>query len=231
MKRSAGSAFKFPSNPWLLCRRFLLLPRFLSLQGKKWIDWLGNWLRRKASGSGLGPNCGVKAKQLVENQADADALNRVLEEARNAEVRLSEKLARVERALQARTGELEALRKEGGTQEVTLALQQKQIGELARKVNEQVETIRRDQELLAADRDIRDLLTDRNLRVSYVEDHDPAGERIVDAHVFYAEGRRLLVYAHETPRGEKSLDNFSLQAWGQRSSALTGFTQEPGYLL
>lgn len=169
-----------------------------------------------------------QSRKLVETRADADALNQALEVARNSEMRLSEKLARVERALQTRTGELEALRKQGATREVTLALQEKQIGELARKVNEQAETIRRDQELLAADRDIRDLLTDRNLRVSYVEDYDPEGERIVDAHVFYAEGRRLLVYAHETPRGEKSLDNFSLQAWGKRSSALTGSPKSLG---
>ena len=170
----------------------------------------------------------TRSRKLAETQADADALNRALEQARNSETQLSEKLARVERTLQNRTGELEALRKQGATREVRLALQETQIGELARKVNEQSETIRRDQELLAADRDIRDLLTDRNLRVSYVEDYDPEGERIVDAHVFYAEGRRLLVYAHETPRGEKSLDNFSLQAWGKRSSALTGAPKSLG---
>lgn len=169
-----------------------------------------------------------QSQSLVETRADSDGLNRALEEARIAEVRLSEKLARVERALQTRTSELEALRKQGSTREVTLALQKRQIGELARQVNEQAETIRRDHELLAADRDIRDLLTDRNLRVSYVEDHDPDGERIVDAHVFYAEGRRLLVYAHETPKGEKSLDSFSLQAWGKRSSALTGSPKSLG---
>ncbi|MCY3756211.1 MAG: hypothetical protein OXG96_00655 [Acidobacteria bacterium] len=169
-----------------------------------------------------------QSRKLVETQADADALNRALEEARNSETQLSEKLARVERALKTRTGELEALRKQGATREVTLALQEKQIGELARTVNEQAETIRRDQELLAADRDIRDLLTDRNLRVLYVEDNDPEGERIVDAHVFYAQGRRLIVYAHETPRGGKSLDNFALQAWGGRSSSLTGSPKSLG---
>ncbi len=169
-----------------------------------------------------------QSRKLVETQEDADALNRTLEQARNSETQLSEKLARVERALQTRTGELEALRKQGVTREVALALQEKQIGELARKVNEQAETIQRDQKLLAADRNIRDLLTDRNLRVSYVKDLDPAGERIVDAHVFYAEGRRLLVYAHETPRGRKSLENFSLQAWGERSSSLTGSPESLG---
>ena len=171
-----------------------------------------------------------QSRKLVETQADADALDRALEEARNSETRLSEKLARVERALQTRTSELEALREQGATWEVTLALQEKQIGELARKVNEQAETIQRDQELLAADRDIRDLMTDPNLRVLYIEDNDPGGERIVNGHVFYAEGRRLIFYAHETPKGQKSLDNFSLQAWGERSSSLSGSPKSLGIL-
>lgn len=169
-----------------------------------------------------------RSRKLVETQEDADALNRALEQARNAETQLSEKLARGERALQIRTSELEALRKQGATREVALALQEKQIGELARTVNEQAETIRRDQELLAADRDIRDLMTDRNLRVLYVQDNDPDGEQIVDARVFYAEGRRLIVYAYETPKGGGSLDNFSLQAWGGRSPSLTGSPESLG---
>ena len=169
-----------------------------------------------------------QSRKLVETQADADAFDRALEEARNSETRLSEKLARVERALQTRTGELEALRKQGATREVTLALQEKQIGELARAVNEQAATIQRNQELLAADRDIRDLLTARNLHVLYVQDNDPGGERVVDANLFYAEGRHLIIYAHETPKGGKSLDNFSLQAWGKRSSSLTGSPKSLG---
>lgn len=171
-----------------------------------------------------------QSRKLVETQEDADALNRALEEARSSETQLSEKLARVERALQTRTSELEALRKQGATREVTLALQERQIGELARTVNEQAETIRRDQELLAADRDIRDLMTDRNLRVSYVEDIEPGGDSLVDGRVFYAEGRRLIIYALETPKGAESLDDFSLQAWGERSSSLTDSPKSLGIL-
>jgi len=169
-----------------------------------------------------------QSRKLVETRADADAMNRALEEARNSETQLSEKLARVERALQTRAGELEALRTRGATQEVTLALQEKQIGELARTVNEQAATMRRDQELLAADRDIRDLLTARNLHVLYVQDNDPGGEQVLDANLFYAEGRSLIIYAHETPRGGESLNNFSLQAWGKRSSSLTGSPKSLG---
>ena len=73
-------------------------------------------------------------------------------------------------------------------------------------------------------------MTDRNLRVSYVEDIEPGGERLVDGRVFYAEGRRLIIYALETPKGGKSLDDFSLQAWGERSSSLTDSPKSLGIL-
>ena len=170
----------------------------------------------------------TRSRKLAETQADAEALNRALEQARNSETQLSEKLARVERTLQNRTGELEALRKQGATREVRLALQEKQIGELAREVNAQSETIRRDQQLLAADRDIRDLLTARNLHVLYVQDNDPGGERVVDAQLVLCRGQAPDHLCSRDAKGGKSLDNFSLQAWGKRSSSLTGSPRSLG---
>lgn len=171
-----------------------------------------------------------RSQKLVETQADADALNRALEEARDAEVGLSEKLARVERALQARTGELEALRKQGATREVTVELQEKQIGELVRTVNEQAETIRRDQELLAVGREMRDFMTDPNFRVADVREIDGSGEIEFLGRAFYAEGKRLVIYTHGMPRDIDSLENFSLQAWGQRGTTLTGSATSLGIL-
>ena len=172
-----------------------------------------------------------RSRKLVETQEDADALNRALEQARNSETQLSEKLARVERALQTRTSELEALRKQGATREVALALQEKQIGELARTVNEQAETIRRDQELLAADRDIRDLMTDRNLRVQYVQDNDPDGEQIVDARVFYAEGQAPDRLCLRDAQGGGISGQLLSASLGGAEFLADGFTREPGYLL
>ena len=173
----------------------------------------------------------IQSRKLVDSQTDFDALNRALEETRNAEVRLSEKLARVESALQTRTSELEALRKQGTVQEVTLALQKKQIGELARKVNEQAETIRRDQELLAVGREMRDFMTDPKFRVADVREIDGSGEIEFLGRAFYAEGKRLVIYTHGMPKDIESLENFSLQAWGQRGTTLTGSAKSLGILL
>ncbi len=172
-----------------------------------------------------------QSRKLVETRADADALNQALEEARDSGTRLSEKLARVEKALQTRTGELEALRKQGTVQEVTLALQKKQIGELARKVNEQAETIQRDQELLAVGREMRDFMTDPKFRVADVREIDGSGEIEFLGRAFYAEGKRLVIYTHGMPKDIESLENFSLQAWGQRGTTLTGSAKSLGILL
>ena len=171
-----------------------------------------------------------QSRKLVETQADTDALNRALEEARNSEVRLSEKLAGVERVLQTRTSELESLRKQGGTHEVTLAIQEKQIGELARKVNEQAETIQRDRELLAVGREMRDFMTDPKFRVADVREIDGSGEIEFLGRAFYAEGKRLVIYTHGMPKDIDSMDNFSLQAWGQRGTTLTGSAKSLGIL-
>ena len=171
-----------------------------------------------------------QSRKLVETQADTDALNRALEEARNSEVRLSEKLAGVERVLQTRTNELESLRKQGGTHEVTLAIQEKQIGELARKVNEQAETIQRDRELLAVGREMRDFMTDPKFRVADVREIDGSGEIEFLGRAFYAEGKRLVIYTHGMPKDIDSMDNFSLQAWGQRGTTLTGSAKSLGIL-
>lgn len=171
-----------------------------------------------------------QSRKLVETRADADALNRALEEARHSETQLAEQLARVETALQARTGELEALRKQGATQEVTILLQEKQIGELVRTVAEQLETIQRDQELLAVGREMRDFMTDPNFRVADVREIDGSGEIEFLGRAFYAEGKRLVIYTHGMPKDIDSLENFSLQAWGQRGTTLTGSAKSLGIL-
>ncbi len=159
------------------------------------------------------------SQKLLETQADADAMRGVLEEARNSEVQLLEKLAMVERSLQTRTNELEALQKQDTTQEVTIEIQKNQISELVRKVNEQAQTIQRDRELLAADRDIRELMVDRDLRLAHVVELDGSGGRRFKGRVFFTTSK-LLFFAYGMPKGTKSLENFSLQAWGQRGTTL-----------
>ena len=173
-------------------------------------------------------NLEAQRQKLLETQADADALRKALEEVRNSEIQLLEKLAVVERSLQARTNELEALQEQDSTREVIVATQKSQISELVRKVSEQAQTIKRERELLAVGREMRDLMTDPNTHVADVEEIDGSGERHFLGRAFYTEGKRLIVCAFGMPKGITSLDNFSLQAWGQRGTTLTGSAKSLG---
>jgi peptidoglycan hydrolase CwlO-like protein len=78
-------------------------------------------------------------------------------------------------------------------------------------------TIEQEQELLAHDRDIRDLMGARDLYVAEVYDVERTGEtRKPYGRVFYTKGKSLIFYAYDLDQqaGVKSASTF--QAWGRR---------------
>jgi Putative zinc-finger len=78
-------------------------------------------------------------------------------------------------------------------------------------------TIARQQELLAHDRDIRDLMSARDLYIAEVYDVEKTGETNKPyGRVFYTKGKSLLFYAYDLDQqvGLKTASTF--QAWGQR---------------
>src|SRR5437879_9857014 len=77
----------------------------------------------------------------------------------------------------------------------------------------------RDRRLLVADRDIRDLMGARNLRIIDVFDVDGKGKtRGRFGRVFYTEGKSLIFYAFDLGDQKTSLSKASFQAWGRRES-------------
>jgi hypothetical protein len=79
------------------------------------------------------------------------------------------------------------------------------------------QTIAGQQELLAHDRDIRDLMSARDLYIAEVYDVEKTGETNKPyGRVFYTKGKSLLFYAYDLDQqaGLKSASTF--QAWGQR---------------
>ena len=92
-----------------------------------------------------------------------------------------------------------------------------QITELTRVLRERAATIDQQQELLAHDRDIRDLMGARDLYVAEVYDVERTGEtKKPYGRVFYTKGKSLIFYAYDLDQqaGVKSASSF--QAWGRR---------------
>jgi hypothetical protein len=97
-----------------------------------------------------------------------------------------------------------------------IALEAK-VTDLNRLLHDREATIDQQQELLAHDRDIRDLMGARDLYVAEVYDVERTGEtKKPYGRVFYTKGKSLIFYAYDLDQqaGVKNASTF--QAWGRR---------------
>jgi hypothetical protein len=134
-----------------------------------------------------------------------------------SKIQQPDRLRETEIALRQTTEELEQLRQSRSADVSTITTQQATIRELKEQLSSQAEFLEREAELLAAGRDVRDLMGARNLHIIDVADVDSTGTRRPFGRVFYTEGKSLIFYAYDLER-KKSLEKFSFQAWGQRES-------------
>jgi hypothetical protein len=159
-------------------------------------------------------------KRLQEATAQMAALRNDLTEAKE-KAKSAEKVKDLEQALTRVTDE--ALRMKQGqiASAAQLASQQGQIQDLTARLNLQKETIQQQQELLAASREIRDLMMARNFRMMDVQDFEAVGRqsgRQPVGRIFYVEGQSLLFYAYDLKNQKRSLEKSCFQVWGQKGS-------------
>ncbi len=111
--------------------------------------------------------------------------------------------------------DLEQLRTAASNRDAQLVAQQYRINELSKELEGQKGALDHEQELLAAGRDVRDLMTARNLHIIDVHDQDARGESHPFGRIFLTEGKRLIFYAYDLDTAQ--VKNASFQAWGQRT--------------
>jgi len=117
-------------------------------------------------------------------------------------------------------GQLEEVRASAAEKEDKLVASQVQIMELSRQLKGQESALAREQELLTAGRDIRDVMAARNLHIIDVHDMDARGESRPFGRIFLTEGKRLIFYAYDLD--SMKAKNASFQAWGQRQDGTQG---------
>ena len=89
--------------------------------------------------------------------------------------------------------------------------------ELTRKLQDRDATIDQQQQLLAHDRDIRDLMGARDLYIAEVYDVGRSGEtKKPYGRVFYTRGKSLIFYAYDLDRQAEVKNAATFQAWGRR---------------
>ena len=149
-----------------------------------------------------------------------DTLNSQLIEAEQQNAGLhSEKAEWQSRTSQLQT-ELEKSRSDKGMSDVALTLQETELRELRKKVDEQADLLRQQEELTARGSDVRDLVVARNLHIIDVHDRDGDGKsQRAFGRIFYTEGKSLIFYAYDLGDPRKVDAKVSFYVWGGRLGA------------
>ena len=112
--------------------------------------------------------------------------------------------------------ELDSTRQQRDQDEVAVGSLQGQIRDLNAQLRQNEQTVGKQQDLLAEDRDIRDLMGARDLYIAEVYDvaRDGATQKPY-GRVFYTKGKSLIFYAYDLDQQAGVKDASSFQAWGQ----------------
>jgi hypothetical protein len=155
----------------------------------------------------------VKARLEAELQTGQTDKQDILQ--RQSE--LTQKLEAAETKTQGLQQKLEVLGRQSSEDKQRANALEAKVVDLTRLLRDREAGISQAQELLAHDRDIRDLMGARDLYVAEVYDVEGTGEtKKPYGRVFYTKGKSLIFYAYDLDKqpGVKNASTF--QAWGRR---------------
>ena len=130
---------------------------------------------------------------------------------------MAHRLAEADSALASMKASLDQLREERTTGLLHTASLETRIAELSARLKQQGDLGEQDAQLLASDRDIRELMGARDLYIADVFDVDPEGRTQKPfGRVFYTRGKSLIFYAFDLDK-QRGVRNASIfQAWGRQ---------------
>jgi hypothetical protein len=159
-------------------------------------------------------------EQLQTAAAELESFRAQQEQGSALRNQLEKKLADAELAVTRSRDDLQNMRQGRADDATTLAAQTRQIRELSAKLSNQTETLDRETTLLAASRDIHDLMGARNLHIVDVLDVDSKGkDKRSFGRVFYTEEKSLIFYAFDLGDRSTVRRNASFQVWGTSGPA------------
>jgi hypothetical protein len=155
-----------------------------------------------------------------EDHEAQDSYRRVQEEkAETASERdgLRRKLEQAQSDLASMQTDLESLRRQRANEAARVAELEARLGQFPGLLKDRDSTIEQQRELLARDRDIRDLMGARDLYIAEVFDVGRDGEtKKPFGRVFYTKGKSLIFYAYDLDQQPSLREASTFQAWGRR---------------
>ena len=156
----------------------------------------------------------VAQAQLESNLQSDDASKQALVQQK---AELTEKLESAENGSRALQAKLDSLAQQSMEDASKVKASDARVNELTRQLQDQETTLEQRDEMLAHDRDIRDVMGARDLYIAEIYDVAGTGEtKKPYGRVFYTRGKSLIFYAYDLDQqgGLKAVSTF--QAWGRR---------------
>jgi peptidoglycan hydrolase CwlO-like protein len=159
-----------------------------------------------------------KAEQHAEQQAsDIAKLNAERASLGSERDAIGRRLQETETSLVATRKQLDALQEERTAEHQRFAMLQNRLEELSARLKDSQETAKQQQQLLAYDRDIRELMGARELYIADVFDVDDSGRmRKPYGRIFYTQRKSLIFYAFDLDQQPGVRKASVFQAWGRR---------------
>lgn len=135
------------------------------------------------------------------------------------EVELEAKLTSAEANVQVSQQKLDGLLKQSAEDEARATQLTSTVKELTQQLHQRDQALQQKDELLAKDRDIREVMGARDLHVAEVYDVARTGETQKPyGRVFFTEGKSLIFYAYDLDQEPEVKNASTFQAWGRRGS-------------
>jgi predicted nucleic acid-binding Zn-ribbon protein len=155
-----------------------------------------------------------RANEVQSAQNRTDEQMRLVSEQRDA---LSAQLREAEQANQSIQAELANLRAERDRVQLRAVSLESKIDELTASTRDQERRLKDNEQYLASDRDIRELMGARQLYIADVYDVDSHSRtRKSFGRVFYTQGKSLIFYAFDLDPGVKNVNAY--QVWGRKET-------------
>ena len=155
----------------------------------------------------------------VEAQLEADLKSGNADRQQLAKERsdLAQQLEQAQARVQGVGQKLESLTQESAEASARATRLEARVTELTQEIQQRDQNIERQQELLAHDRDIRDLIGARDLYIAEVYDVARTGATQKPyGRVFYTKGKSLIFYAYDLDQQSGFKNASTFQVWGRR---------------
>jgi len=160
---------------------------------------------------------GTLEKDLAASQSQNQALEQTRAHLVDTNAQLTSQNENSVQLLAETQAKLEEARVHDAEIEAEVVAEKAEVGTLAQQLKAQTATVDHERELLAAGRDITDLMGARNLHVIDVHDADGRGKNKSSfGRIFYTEGRSLIFYAYDLDERRLFNTNFAFKVWGER---------------